>query len=556
MALIVEAGSDFAQAIQTAVQPKLVENGWAAEENDTTLAEYVTMMLVNNKDADGVRHELGGELLGIGEDDPNVGEFAQWLFGTILPQLNSQINGVGAAGADSSMQTEGADATQHTQQIQSLSDAQMDDAGSGPADGVPSGPKAMRNGPLRGRGGRLLGQVNRHMDRNADPNDSLRRIKGAASGGAGRIDAHSARAPRGPKNQSLQNGVNRMMNGRGGGAMGAGVVPPAMMGQQGSMPSLNQQQQMQFMQLMEQQAAMMSQIFGQNPAAGGFPAIPNGNSTRGGFKGTRGGRGGARGGFNNNQLQDNRDHIAGTSQDPNSGNAASMEVEMGESGVSARRDPFDTICKFNIKCTNPSCPFAHQSPAAPPGTTIDLTDRCSYNAACENKKCSAKHPSPAQRRQHLKDEVDCKFYPNCTNPACPFRHPDMPPCRNGADCTVANCKFVHSKIACRYNPCLNPQCMYKHGEGQKRGKFEDKVWTPGNGAPGSDANGGHPEGFDREAAMKREKSERFSGIEAQTANGEELIRPSLGENGNDRLPSPERGGGMDAEPSQQQDVVT
>ena len=51
----VEAGSALAQAIQSAVQPKLIENGWVAEENDTTLSEYVTMMMVNGKDP-GRRH--------------------------------------------------------------------------------------------------------------------------------------------------------------------------------------------------------------------------------------------------------------------------------------------------------------------------------------------------------------------------------------------------------------------------------------------------------------------------------------------------------------------
>ena len=32
-------------------------------------------------------------------------------------------------------------------------------------------------------------------------------------------------------------------------------------------------------------------------------------------------------------------------------------------------------------------------------------------------------------------------------------------------------------MLCRFNPCLNPACPYKHAEGQKRGKFDDKVWV-------------------------------------------------------------------------------
>jgi len=29
---------------------------------------------------------------------------------------------------------------------------------------------------------------------------------------------------------------------------------------------------------------------------------------------------------------------------------------------------------------------------------------------------------------------------------------------------------------CKFNPCLNPACPYKHVDGQKRGAFDDKVW--------------------------------------------------------------------------------
>lgn len=138
----------------------------------------------------------------------------------------------------------------------------------------------------------------------------------------------------------------------------------------------------------------------------------------------------------------------------------------------------DTTCKFNLSCTNRDCKFAHQSPAAPPGTAIDVTDSCAFGAACKNRKCTARHPSPAQKTAH-NAEQDCKFFPNCTNPRCPFRHPSMPLCRNGAECTDEGCKFTHVKTMCKFNPCLNPQCAFKHEEGQKKGKFEDKVWVAG-----------------------------------------------------------------------------
>jgi hypothetical protein len=141
----------------------------------------------------------------------------------------------------------------------------------------------------------------------------------------------------------------------------------------------------------------------------------------------------------------------------------------------------DSVCRFNLRCTRKDCPFAHQSPAAPEGTPVDVADICSYGAACKNRKCTGRHPSPAVKSAHQAEEL-CKFFPHCTNPHCSFKHPSMPLCRNGADCTAEGCKFTHLQTPCKFNPCLNPNCPYKHAEGQK-GAFPDKVWTSDQNKP-------------------------------------------------------------------------
>ena len=486
----VEAGSALAQAIQNAVQPKLMESGWVAEENDTTLSEFITMMLVNGKDVQGVTSELGGDLLGVGEDDPAVAAFAGWLF----EQVRAMTAPADPA-ADSAVEMQQQE--QDAQPIQSVQDSQMDDAA--PADGVPSGPKAMRNGGAgRGRDKRMLGQLNNHLNRDTLP-DPLRRIKGAASGQHGRINAHAGRdPPRGPKQQNAANGVQRMMNG---GGRGQGpMIPMNPMMQQGNMMNqLDSQQQITFVQMMEMQANMMSQMF-QNGQAPNF--------------GQQNGAGKGQSLFNRVEKKPTghlRAKLMKRNLDPFGEAGAGMEVD----SEANKKEPFETACRFNTTCTNPSCPYAHQSPAAPPGQTIDFTDTCSFGAACENRKCTGRHPSPAQRTQHLKQEVDCKFFPNCNNPNCPFRHPDMPPCRNGADCNIPGCKFTHSKISCRYNPCTKPNCSFKHAEGQK-GVFKDKVWTAGDGVPdidGENQNGGG------------ETSNRFAELKDSENQAEELILP-------------------------------
>ncbi|KAK3383165.1 hypothetical protein B0T24DRAFT_604034 [Lasiosphaeria ovina] len=154
------------------------------------------------------------------------------------------------------------------------------------------------------------------------------------------------------------------------------------------------------------------------------------------------------------------------------------DVEMGQ----AKREPpnpDETICKYNLRCQNKECKFAHQSPAAPPGITIDVTDVCTFGVACKNRKCVGRHPSPATKMAH-QSEMDCKFFPNCANPHCQFRHPTMPPCRNGGECKVPNCKYTHVKTACKFRPCTNRFCPFTHEEGQ-RGTFHDKVWVADEG---------------------------------------------------------------------------
>ncbi|KAK0338159.1 oxygen-dependent protoporphyrinogen oxidase [Friedmanniomyces endolithicus] len=528
----VDAGSALAQTIQAAAQAKLMENGWAPEENDTTLSEYVTMMLVNGKDMQGVQSELGGELLGVGEDDPQVAEFTRWLFDQAR-SLSGHSAAVpvlvdaGMEGAPMST-TEGADAL-------SIMDEQMGDAA---VDGAyvqtalfppkrgltlsrPSGPKAMRNGsePTRGRGrrGRMLGQMNRSMDRAQD--DPLRRIKGAASG-AGRVDGHANRAPRGPRGQGAASGIQRAMNG-GGGARGGHNMQQAM--NNPMMNQMPQDQQMMFMQMMEMQANMMANMM-QN--GGQSPATPTNGMGGGGAHRGRGGKSM----FDRIDKRGGGTHRGGrhtTTQDGDDTASSGMDIDRPLEPERTTSNPFDTMCKFNHKCLNPDCPFAHQSPAnTRPGISLDMSDTCPFGPACQNTKCLSRHPSPAQRSggataasamgaaSGAKSEVVCRFYPNCSAGAqCPFKHPDQRACRNGADCSVDGCPFAHSRIACRYNPCTRRECPYKHAEGQRRGVFADKVWTAeGDGSAGA------------QEAMGGGKSGRFAGL-AEEAGGEELILP-------------------------------
>lgn len=317
----------------------------------------------------------------------------------------------------------------------------------------------------------MLGHMSKAMDRSSD--DVLHRVR--PHSGNERVNSHSRIPPTGPRGSQSRGGLPRLQAGR-------GLATPTV---RATYPmALPAQREMQLMQMFEQQAAMMMQqaianVNAGNPGNGlnGF----NGNFPFQQQQQQPSGRPLHERVQPNPRAQQNSGYKKPSMQ--NIGRVQDQEPATQESSMDldmplTDTKPFgpDTICKFNLSCTNKDCKFAHQSPVAPPGAPIDVNDVCSFGAACKNKKCVARHPSPAQKTAH-QVELDCKFWPNCTNKRCPFRHGTL--CRNGADCVTPDCKFTHVKTVCKFNPCLNPACAFKHVEGQKRGKFEDKVWVAG-----------------------------------------------------------------------------
>jgi hypothetical protein len=522
MPIEVFQGSPLAAALQTAVQPKLAEFGWSTGD-DSTLCEYVILMLVNGKDEQQVASELASDLLDL-PDSSETEEFARWLFGEVDRLSRQQTVEQDAPAIDmaaSHLAPTESQPPSHDAQGTSQ-DAQMEEAAEPSPAVIPTGPKAMRNGnghglkPARGDK-RMINQLNRHMDRSDD--SPLHRIRGTA--GTGRINSHSREPPKGPRSQQVGRGITAIANGRGMGRgamggmdnmnnmnnmggmnnMGAMGGMPGMLGMPGmpgmgmqpmnqlpDLTSLSPQQQMALFKAYERSAQEMSQIFnGQTPAPYVNPNFQAGHRNglgRGKPLSERVSKSAKP--ANHQQLPPSTKFSAKKEdQDENMMDTSSVKAggddSMSMDFEATRPDPAQTMCKFNLHCSKPDCPFAHQSPASIGNVTVDVTDVCSYGAACTNKKCAGTHPSPAKRTQHIKSEVECRFYPNCANMAtCPFKHPSMPPCRNGADCTTPGCKFAHSQVMCRYTPCTNRYCLFKHAEGQKK-QFEDKVWV----APGS-----------------------------------------------------------------------
>jgi hypothetical protein len=507
MSIEVVLDTPLSHALNAAIQPKLIEVGWSTGgDDDSALSEYIILMLVNGKTQEQIAAELSGDLLNLGPDDPGARDFSQWLFEQVVV-LNAQLNGAGGV-PDALFTVAQGDATEGAQDAEmgdisevgdtvvyanSLKGLISDRPRSHPFQNHrpsvlinrnyrPTGPKSMRNGngnAGRSRGDprdkRMLGHLAKAMDRTHDA--PLHRVRPQA--GTERINTHRA-PPTGPRQQHNIRGAARMQSGRGMQQTGQGQAAANIM-------QMSPQQQMNLLAMYEQQAQLMTQIFTPDQLAAAArgvnlpahqPHIKNnfGQNNQQGKSLFDRVQAPQHNGFRNNHANSNS-HFGNKPR--NDTPSSSMDVQMSQENEESSPD---TICRFNLTCTNKDCKFAHQSPAAPPGTTIDVSDECSFGAACKNRKCTGRHPSPAQKIAH-QTELDCKFFPNCTNARCPFRHPSMPLCRNGADCTTVDCKFTHVKTMCKFNPCLNPACTFKHVDGQKRGKFEDKVWVADGAKP-------------------------------------------------------------------------
>lgn len=484
MTTAVTLETPLAGALTTAIQPKLEEYGWATGgADDVALSEYIVLMLANNKKQDEVAQELSTDLLGLDANDPGLRGFCDWLFATV-DALAAQFATSDASNEAARNAAQGAFDTDHDMDITTSdslpeinayvlsSSSPAPQSSSGLTVNSPTGPKAMRNSSDRGgRGQRIMGQINRAMDRTHE--SALHRTRGNAG-----INTHSRAPPTGPRagNNRLSRGGQARATSIQHGLANMNVPPQGMNGGMGAMPAQwggMMPGQPPLMDLLQQQQQMLQMLSQQVMAQNGMNGGRNNGQGRGRgslMDRSNRGNGRGRGGHHQNGQHQNGHHAQ-------SSDSAMPESQSGDTEATPREapKPEETVCRFNLACTNSGCKFAHQSPAAPPGVSIDVNDACSFGIACKNYKCTGRHPSPATKVAH-QSEQDCKFFPNCQNPRCPFRHPSKPPCRNGADCKVEGCEFYHTTVMCKFNPCTNRYCTFKHAEGQ-RGTFPDKVWT-------------------------------------------------------------------------------
>lgn len=80
MSAEITLGTPVADALNTAIQNKIAELGWASNSSEgAAMSEYFCLMLVNGKTADEIASEISSDLLSLGPEDQTPRIFANWV---------------------------------------------------------------------------------------------------------------------------------------------------------------------------------------------------------------------------------------------------------------------------------------------------------------------------------------------------------------------------------------------------------------------------------------------------------------------------------------------
>ncbi|KAH9174919.1 hypothetical protein EDB89DRAFT_2113391 [Lactarius sanguifluus] len=474
-------------SLQSAIQDELIKRGYSAEP-DPVMAEYITIMIINNKTRDQISSEL--------EDQRG---FIDWLF-------TEAAKGAPESELGSQTQTQPTD-SQPSLPVTSLRQVPPD-ARRNP----PSGPRS--NAPLYQQ---AISQVLPNPSPTAQKRTASARSPSPSGQGPNksrRIDLPSgpramrdARQSGPPGPRSLLERVGPRTPGIGfprGDNMQNNMPVPGEMdiqtamaaGFMGPNPLLLQEMMMNQMAMMAQMASSLGMM---NPGQfGGFPMQPGAQDVPmyggpGGYNGPpliaggpSRGRGSGRGGFSGRGRGGAPSHLPAPESAPQEEQPSPQSIEAPAPNPTPivaptptlpqpaplnfavpERPQSPTLCKFSLKCTNPHCRWSHPSPVATPESGVVLSNEaCEQGRECKDKDCIKGHISPAAHQATTPTAAPasappfgsayCRYGAGCTRRDCAFQHPasraklgnnrpqsQAAPCRFGAGCTRATCPFQH-----------------------------------------------------------------------------------------------------------------
>lgn len=514
--------TERAKALESAIQDELIKRGYSAEP-DPVMAEYITIMIINNKTRDQISSELEDLIGSVVERG-----FIDWLFTEAAK---------GAPESELGPQTQ----TQPTDSQPSLPTTSLRQVPSDARRNPPSGPR--NNAPL-------YQQAISQVIPNQSPTAQKRTASARSPSPSGQSPNKSRRTdlPSGPRamrdtrqsgppgsrsllervgprtaSNGFPRGDNMQNNMPGPGdmdiqtAIAAGFVPPGMNGmdmnalaaaQMGPNPLLLQEMMMNQMAMMAQMATSLGMM---NPGQfGGFPMQAGAQDVAmyggpGGYNGPpiaggpSRGRGGGRGGYSGRGRGGAPSHLPAPESAPQeehpppipqsieapAPHPAPIVIPTPTLPQSAppnfavpERPQSPTLCKFSLKCTNPHCRWSHPSPVATPESGVVLSNEaCEQGKECKDKDCVKGHISPAAVNPALAEHqsttpttasvsappygnVYCRYGAGCTRRGCTFQHP-------ASRAKLGNPRPQTQATLCRFGAgCTRATCPFQHPEGR------------------------------------------------------------------------------------------
>ncbi|KAL0955763.1 hypothetical protein HGRIS_001978 [Hohenbuehelia grisea] len=516
-------GTDRSNALQTSIQEELMKRGYSPDA-DPVMAEYITIMIINNKTPEQVTNELE-DLIGSDYDS----SFTEWLFAEAAkgaetsatpqttapaepPAAETSTNDVPPPTSPESTRRPPHGPRHNGVYQQALSQAL-------PTANASTGQKraASARSPSPGHPNKQ-----RRTDLPTGPRAMLRDGQGTSGSSRSLLDRVGPAGPmrNGPGNHrqdEIQARIDNITNGgeqpmmMGGGFPGMGV--PGGMDMNMANPILLQEMMMNQMAMMAQMASQMGMLNGAQPQFGGAPGFPmqgpmpgemgmgpGGNQN--GFNGQSGngrGRGGPRGGRGIGRGRGGAQTSGRPSETTPNPEAPAAEQPVIAAPVPTpavpapvapapaqpthipyalpERPQTPSLCKFGLKCTNAHCRYSHPSPVATAESGVVLSnDPCENGKDCKDKDCIKAHVSPAVLNPNAADQPPPHAAPQ-PPPAPVHAHSSSAiPCRFGNACTRPNCTFSHparqttnspASIACRFGTgCTRATCPFQHPEGR------------------------------------------------------------------------------------------
>ncbi|KAI0753101.1 hypothetical protein C8Q80DRAFT_1150088 [Daedaleopsis nitida] len=514
MAFGLTMGTERATALQSMIEGELVKRGLGTEP-DSVMAEYITIMVINNKTPDQIRTELA-DLVG---NEGDISGFVDWLF---------EEAAKGAPQAEVPPPTEPSSSSQPARDPPPHQAADNRRPPNGPRTGAPLYQQALsqaipttsptsqkRTASARSPSpGGHPPMKSRRTDLPTGPRAMLRdrEREGHGHGGGQRslLDRMGPRGGQGPHfnpHDDVQARIDSITNG--------GPLDSNMMMMNGGFPmngmpgmdmaAMSMANPMMLQELMLNQMAMMSQIAGaigiMNPTGqfmngGGMPMQPgmgdmnqfngmNGGMGPGGGEGNGRGRGRGRGGPMRGAGRGRGGHTGGGPQNmespvPNGAPAPSPSQPAPVSAAPATPSKLAA----HVAAPTPITPSSSTG-SARHGFTVPERPQsptlCKFALKCTNPICRYSHPSPVataesgvvlsndpcekgkacQDKDCVKGHVSpAVLNPNAEPPKAIAHNPppitapspqNAVPCRYGAGCTRPGCSFSHPRPTATHN---------------------------------------------------------------------------------------------------------